>query len=124
MSETKKEKFQRLSLARMAKALHAIRVVGNLGSGNYEYSRKDAEGLVRELNEAVEAVAARLGVEAPAEAVRAPQTASGASPKVSAPKTDIADVPTAKWALEMLQRKEYDDAKIMLKRAIQKAEGT
>lgn len=53
MSESKHEKFQRLSSSRLEKALDAIRVIGNLASPNYEWTQEEARGLVQELDTAI-----------------------------------------------------------------------
>lgn len=50
MSETKREKFLRLSAARLEKAEDAIRLLGNLNSQNYESSPEDRQAIVDRLH--------------------------------------------------------------------------
>lgn len=46
-TETKRERFVRLAERRTTKALHAMRLVGNLASrNNYEYTEADARKIV------------------------------------------------------------------------------
>ena len=52
--ETKNDKFKRLALLRVNKALKAIELISNLSNqSNYEYSDQDAEKIILALNQAV-----------------------------------------------------------------------
>jgi len=53
MSETKAEKFARLADLRLARAIKAIELVGNLASANYASDRLQRIGLIKKLDAAV-----------------------------------------------------------------------
>ena len=59
MAETSKEKFMRLGTARTVKALHAIRLLENLG--NYDHDHTQTEKIVTALRNAIDTVEHRLG---------------------------------------------------------------
>ena len=62
MEETKHDKFVRIRDMRMPKAVHAIELLGNLGSHHYEFTPEEARALVDELDAAVATVADALGI--------------------------------------------------------------
>lgn len=41
VDETKRAKFERIALARMNRALNAVRLIGNLASYNYDWNEDD-----------------------------------------------------------------------------------
>lgn len=50
----KRDRFVRLAEARVPKAMHSIRIIGNLANtGNYEYSEEDVRKIVGALQGAV-----------------------------------------------------------------------
>lgn len=49
-AETKRQKFTRLGGIRMAKAIQAIRVIGNLAGSGYEYTPADVQKIQTALN--------------------------------------------------------------------------
>lgn len=52
--ETKRQKFVRLSEARMTKAIASIELLGNLATYNYDWTPEDIEAMREALKEAVE----------------------------------------------------------------------
>lgn len=57
----KREKFVDLAEARVSRALHAIRVVGNLSNrNNYEYCEDDIKKIVKALTLEIDAMQARF----------------------------------------------------------------
>lgn len=49
-SETKTEKFRRLAINRVSKALKAMSLVGNLSGGGYEYTQEDVNKIFSAFN--------------------------------------------------------------------------
>lgn len=62
MTETKHEKFLRLSAARMEKVEFAMKQLTYLNSHNYEFEAEDASSIVERLKHQVEQVSTALGV--------------------------------------------------------------
>lgn len=61
MKSPKRAKFVEIGEKRMANALKAIHLIGNLGNRNaYEYDTSDVKKIVSALENAVETVASRL----------------------------------------------------------------
>ena len=57
----RRAKFAELASKRVNRATHAIRVIGNLSNkSNYEYTEKDVQAILRELNGAVKDVKRRF----------------------------------------------------------------
>ena len=63
MTETKHDKFVRLSEARLEKALDAIRLLSNLVSSNYESSEDERRSVVDRLMASVNEVGGAYGLE-------------------------------------------------------------
>lgn len=59
---TKHANFVCLSQARLEKAVHAIGLLSNLSSANYEYSEDEARHIVTSLQSAVDTVAAAFNM--------------------------------------------------------------
>lgn len=55
VDETKREKFERIALARMNRALNSVRLIGNLASYNYDWTENDIDKMRQSVNEVVEA---------------------------------------------------------------------
>lgn len=55
VDETKRERFERIALARMNRALNSVRLIGNLASYNYDWNEADIERMRQSLNEVVDA---------------------------------------------------------------------
>lgn len=64
MTETKHEKFLRLSKARTEKALFGMGQLHHLTSHHYEFSEDDISHIITQLQEGLEAVRAAFGLEA------------------------------------------------------------
>lgn len=61
MARDRRERFVALAEARTDKAIHAIRLVGNLANkSNYEYDEGDANQIVRALEQELRAVKSRF----------------------------------------------------------------
>ncbi len=59
--EEKREKFIRLAEVRVSKAMHAIRVVGNLSNrSNYQFNEEDIKKISKALITEVDAMQARF----------------------------------------------------------------
>ena len=57
----KRERFVRLTEARVSKALQAIRVIGNLANKNhYEYTEADLRKIVKALGTEIDGMASRF----------------------------------------------------------------
>ena len=57
----KRDKFVRLAEARTAKAMHSIRVIGNLANrSNYEFNDDDVRKIAKTLHAEVDAIVARF----------------------------------------------------------------
>ncbi len=57
----RREKFAELATKRVNKASQAIRVIGNLSNkSNYDYTERDVQKIVKELNSAVNEVKRRF----------------------------------------------------------------
>lgn len=64
--ETKRDKFIRMSEARLPKAVKAVDLLANLGrTRDYEYKPSEARDLIDNLYDAVERVADAFGIEEP-----------------------------------------------------------
>ena len=60
-SKDRREKFVRLAERRTAKAMKAIRVIGNLGNrSQYEYDERDVKKIIAALNAEVDQLRNRL----------------------------------------------------------------
>jgi len=57
--ETKSEKFKRVVIPRVNKALKAIELVGNQSGSAYAYTEKDVDVIITALHDAVRAVDSR-----------------------------------------------------------------
>lgn len=123
-SETKHEKFQRLRDSRLPKAIHAIELLGNLGSSGYESSLGERQAIVAALQKAVDAVAATFEIPAkPTTPEPAPKPELQPQDEEDVRPTDIADGGSlAKyeilWAFDAVQRKDWKLAANRLKRVI------
>lgn len=61
-NETKRARFIRLAESRMTKAMHHIKIIGNLNSKvQYEYSQGDVDEIVNALKGSIEDIEYRLG---------------------------------------------------------------
>lgn len=58
--ETKAQAFVRVANLRVPKALKAIKLLGNLGSANYERTQAQADAITKALQDAVSKVSAAL----------------------------------------------------------------
>lgn len=65
MTETKHQKYIRMVDARLPKAIHAIELLENLASTNYENTPEDAQALVDALEGAVTGVRNAFGLTPP-----------------------------------------------------------
>lgn len=86
MSETKADKFQRLRDNRLPKAVHAIALIENLSGSAYTSTVNENQDLVRQLQDAVDAVAKAFGVTRQAELLSEP----GSTPKPDT-ETSVSD---------------------------------
>jgi uncharacterized protein YecE (DUF72 family) len=59
-TEDKREKFERIALARMNRALNAVRLIGNLASYNYDWTEADVELMRQKLDEVADQTFARF----------------------------------------------------------------
>jgi hypothetical protein len=59
-SETKRDKFLRLGQPRVVNALHAIRLIGNLASPNYEWKQGDVDQIATTLTDALRKTLAKF----------------------------------------------------------------
>jgi len=64
MSETKHDKFVRLSTSRLEKAVKSIELLANLAGPNYEYSEAEAKEVVSILTNAVDVVSSAFKIDA------------------------------------------------------------
>lgn len=62
-SETKNDKFARLSESRLSRAKNELRLISQLSSDNYSYAPEEAVHVVKEICESFMGVAAAFGVE-------------------------------------------------------------
>ncbi len=53
-TETKRERFERIGQPRVNRALHAIKLIGNLASSNYEWDEADVEAMRAALQDQVD----------------------------------------------------------------------
>lgn len=58
--ETRRQKFERLALARVTKAMKSISLIGNLSSPNYHYSDEDVQRIREALVGAIDATLGRF----------------------------------------------------------------
>ena len=141
MAETKKEKFDRLSNARLEKATKAIGVLGNLASPNYEYSERDVKNILNTLQASISEISEKFGISANEEecVVEATPEVAQSAPEKPAEKTSIEkkgsgaeyDETTllsyANWAYDKLHVGKNKEAKELLyvgiTRAKEKAKG-
>lgn len=82
-SETKHEKFLRLSEARLERAVHHILLLENLAGPGYEHVDDEGQKLIDTMQDAVDKVATAFGIEAyvpPVAAVAAPAVAAAVAP--------------------------------------------
>lgn len=121
MPETKHDKFVRLVGPRKDKVLQSLKVLTNLSrTGDYDYSQQEASELMGCLEDAISGVGEAFGVTA-----APPPPPSPPEPQKETPlarenfRAGKLDHQTATWAYEMLLRKDYEGAKVMLKRALQ-----
>lgn len=105
MTDTKRQKFQRLMPKRLEAAKHSISLLANLSSHNYESSEQEARDLVMQLREAVDEVEASFGFqkETPSPSPIIPI----GRPGVPIPGRDRRDI---RNALELLHDGETKDA--------------
>ncbi len=62
MARDKRKKFVELAEKRTTKAIHALRLVGNLSNkNNYEYSDTDVKKIVKALDEEIKDMRRRFG---------------------------------------------------------------
>lgn len=54
VEESKRQKFERIALARMNRALNSVRLIGNLASYNYDWTENDIAAMKAKLNEVIE----------------------------------------------------------------------
>jgi hypothetical protein len=67
MSESKKEKFARLAIKRVNRAINELRLVGNLANrSHYDYSDEDVRRICRALEEEMRAMRSRFESRSPA----------------------------------------------------------
>lgn len=140
--ESKQERFSRLAEARLEKTVKQINLIANLSSKiNYDYSPDQAEDLLDRVQEAVldareEFGLARIKV-TPEETLTLADlamseenlenddTPSNESNDIiesveehNSVKLEFNDYANAAWALDMLMRKDYKDAKELLTRIV------
>lgn len=58
--ETREERFHRLAEARTNKAIHMIRLIGNLSNSSYSYPKSKAEQIIRALRKELDIAELRL----------------------------------------------------------------
>lgn len=116
----KKDNFKRLSSSRLVNAHKQLKLLGNLSKkSQYEYSTREANEIVIGLLNSVKTLGDKFKVEVVQEVTPEKEVPLGQSPD-GIPSQGWSDV---KWAFEMLNRGEIDEAKTMLHRALVSREG-
>lgn len=117
MTETKREKFQRMLAIRLPKAVDAIRLLANLSRrADYEWSTAELSKLITELDDAVDNVADAFGVEKLGSAPLDPP--APAAPVGPEPVTDVYERSEVRWAYDALRRGDTALAKDRLRKVI------
>lgn len=58
--ETKAQKFERMAVMRVSKALHTIKLLGNLSGNNYQYTQEQVNKMFTAIQEATKETYARF----------------------------------------------------------------
>jgi len=114
MDNTKRETFRRLLDSRLPKATKSIKLLGNLSrKGQYEYTRLEAQQLIKELQAEVTTLADKFKV-----TTTAPEPTTTAPTKPTEGRLDRNDRGNVAWAYEMLLRGQKDEATKMLHKVV------
>lgn len=98
--ETRRDKFERLAVRRVNRAITSIRLLGNLSSGNYQWEIEDIRYIRTALNRAIEQTFQKF------EARKAPSATSEFSfqSRPSSRASEDAQMNWEKWAEQVKQK--------------------
>jgi len=114
MDNLKRKTFRRLLDSRLPKATKSIKLLGNLArKGQYEYTRLEAQQLIKELQSEVTILEDKFKV-----TTTTPEPIVTAPTKITDGELDRNDKSNVVWAYDMLLRGKTDDAKKMLQQVV------